>query len=174
METIIIEGSYGDEVELYLNGYIGTKYGDYCKIESVDIENETVRTYLHGDFDFSRISYSCDEDDIYEKSISNLLKSKGIMKGSIICDNETDIEYEVSDIRLPDISNNIYVPTLIYSCGLEFKIFDIDSFLQNNRIIPYFTMVDKINNLLDEHLKFNGMREREIFVKNIIKIFENN
>ena len=56
--SIKISGTFGDEVKLYLDGYVHTKYSDIEKIKSVNVEEHNVELYDGSTIDFGRISFS--------------------------------------------------------------------------------------------------------------------
>ena len=79
-KKIKISGTFGDTVKLYLDGYVGTKYGDFLKIKSIDQEKKYVYLYGHGDggYDYSRISGSCkiseDANKEYLRTLESMFK----------------------------------------------------------------------------------------------------
>lgn len=111
LDILQISGVEGDKVNLYLDGFIHTKYGDLCLIKSVDIENTRIETYLHGTFDFSRVSGSCKKSDkhtmlSYAASIESFCH-RYIRKGCIM--NFCDQEHTITDIIYPDNVNIFYI-----------------------------------------------------------------
>lgn len=157
---IKIEGTYGDPVKLYLDGYISTKYGDFHKVKTVDIENKTVECY--GDsFDFSRVSSSCKNSIEAKKEYINILKQKfktlNLKLDTVFSININDVEYygKISFISYPD-NDNEYFPKIFYlnkeNISSVLLINDFDLFYKNLKIISYIeTLDDKLNKVLSKY-----------------------
>lgn len=173
MKNIKISGTYGDPVNLRLDcGYISTKYGDTARIKSVDVDTQTVDTYMYGSFDFSRISSSwkvCpDADAEYIETINSFFKSVGIRIGTVLSFNE-NLEV-IEKIIMPNMVD-IFEPVIITN-ERTILISDKDDFHKNNTVYftPY-TFEEKIDNLLTSHTNYsNEIRDVEKYKKELLEL----
>jgi len=170
---IKISGTYGDPVNLHLNGYVGTKYGDFLKIKSVDVENRTIHFHDDTSLEFSRISYSTPSDKPSDKEYLNALSHKisnlKIKKDSIIkykVDIDSPIlEFKVLDIIYPKLKDD-YLPKLKLEqleSGIinEITIKDFDVFTREKLVEVLFTpytLDEKLIFLLDKYTDYSGLR----------------
>jgi hypothetical protein len=107
LNIIQISGVEGDKVNLHLDGFIYTKYGDFCLIKSVDKEKEIIDTYLHGQFHFCRVSHSAKKNKKTLQSCVEYIESfcnRYIRKGCIM--NYNNQEHTIVDIIFPDFVNS--------------------------------------------------------------------
>jgi len=155
-ESILIDGVYGDQTILYLNGYIDTKYSESYKIKSVDIEKGHV--YLYGnDYDFSRVGSSSpnneDGKNEYLRYLERLIKNSKIRIGTKLEFTEEYVDaldevLEVSKIVMPNCVDNFY-PKVYFTNDdnfweiNDFKIFKIVNILH----IPY-TIEEQVEQII--------------------------
>lgn len=171
---IKISGVYGDEVSLYTDGYVYTKYGDFLKIKSVDVDSKTVHTYLGGSFDFSRISHSSKATKSVNKSyLENLITDfhdKGIRIGSELTFDGCKLK--ITSIVFPNMVDT-FEPFLFVNTHIPIVIKDYDDFNRDYKIveetIPY-TLEEKITKILYKNTRgFNDV-EIETTVKELMKL----
>lgn len=175
-KKLLINGSYGDLVELYLDGYISTKSGDLKKIKSVNIEEGIIECYGKGkdSYDYSRVSYSMSNDEDSLKTYINDLKYHierfGIRVGSKIQYNDSE-ECSIIEIIEPDGINN-YLPTIVLS-NKETITFYSD-YVEDKKIkvnyTPY-TKEEEISNLIDKHSNSSYKLNKETFIKELFEYF---
>lgn len=186
-KTLKISGTYGDKVKLRLDGgYVGTKYDDTARIKSVDIENSTVHTYLHGSFDFSRIacSYKVSEqaDKEYLDCIKRLFYNRNIRIGSILETIEDEIKrFTVEDIIYPNMVD-VFEPMIKFTFNCDILensssvilIQDMDDFSRKYvSVFCPFTYEEELSNLLAKHLKFGKIENSEKYIKELVEFNKN-
>ena len=187
-KTLKISGTYGDKVKLRLDGgYIGTKYNDTARIKSVDIENSIIHTYLHGSFDFSRISCSYKVSEQADKEYLDYIKMffdiNNIRIGSML---ETRIKeesvfqkFEVVDIIYPNLID-VFEP--IVKISMIDDVFEIENYssviLIDDKdeftrkyvsVFCPFTYEEKLSNLLDKHLNYGKIKDSKDYIKDLIQ-----
>lgn len=174
-KKIKISGTYGDPVKLRLDGgYVSTKHGDTARIKSVDVDTQTVDTYMYGRFDFSRISsswkVSTDADAEYIETINSFFKRIGIKIGTVLSFNE-NLE-TIENIIMPNM-NDIFEPVIITN-ERTILISDKDDFHKNNAVYftPY-TFEEKIDNLLSSHTNYNNeIRDVNKYKKELLELID--
>jgi len=182
-KSLKISGTYGDKVKLRLDGgYVGTKYNNTARIKSVDIENSTVHTYLHGSFDFSRIScsYKVSEqaDKEYLDCIKILFYNRNIRIGSILETTEDEIKrFTVEDIIYPNMVD-VFEPMIkiTFNCDVlensssVILIQDMDEFTRKYlSVFCPFTYEEELSNLLNNYLRFGKIENTEKYIQELVE-----
>jgi hypothetical protein len=188
---ITILGTYGDFVNLHLDGYVGTKYGDFFKIKSVDIENITINFHDDTSLDFSRISYSCPKnkqsDKEYLDSLNHKISNLGIKLNSVIkYKNHSTapiLDFKIVDIIYPKLKDEDYLPKLKLKSNseeiTEVVIKDFDGFSRENLVeVAYtpYTLDEKLINLLSKHTDYSGERlmDKTKYLTELKELFNGN
>jgi hypothetical protein len=169
-KKILISGTYGDPVVLYLDGYVGTKYGDYLRIDYVDLKLGLV--FCHGDYncDYSRISSSSpnnkESQQYYKDHFKHEFDRRGLREGSVIKHPESGDNVKVIAIR---------VPNLIREFDFYIVLEGGDTIKYNEHLVvistPY-TKEERVGQIIDKNTKFDGVVDKEKFIKEIIKFFD--
>jgi hypothetical protein len=183
-----ISGTYGDEVNLYHGGYVGTKYGDFLKIKSIDFENHTVELYGDEGLGFSRLSSSmpeCDEaNKYYIEAMKYYIERLGIKIGSIVNLSKLSLEdlkydsFVITLIRMPEM---IEEDDYLIKLGIRnlknkreylYTILDFSDFQMKLEVIstPY-TLEEKLKNHLEEHSDYSGtIKDKDKYLQSLLEL----
>lgn len=172
MEKIKISGVEGDKVNLHINGFIFTKYGDICLIKSVDVEKRDIHTYLYGTFDFSRVSGSVKRSD--KSTLASCLESikhqchRYTRIGSVINNGEATI----TDIIYPDFKEKFDIS--IITTKETITITDVTQLFDIYKTITFVpkTKRELLSEMLNAHSSFNGLKNEEALLDKIEKLYE--
>ncbi len=184
-----IEGTYGDEVNLYHGGYVGTKYGNFLKIKSIDFENGDIELYGEGELEFSRISSSmpeCDEAKrYYIEALKYYIENLEIKVGSIVDLSKLELEdlkdgsFIINLIRMPEMIEDDYLIKL----GIQnmknkreflYTILDFSDFRMKLEVIstPY-TLEEKLKKHLEEHSDFSrAIKDKDKYLESLMVLIK--
>ena len=172
-KKIRISGTYGDPVTLYLDGYVSTKYGDFLKIKSVDIEKGDV--YCHSDsFDFSRISSSYSNNKNIKKEYlehgNSIIHRKGIRKGSKLLIGNGICELEVDYIIEPNCIDEFDFKI----CLTNKELITFNKKEANNIKVLYtpYTKEEEVEQIIFNNTNFSKIKDTGALVKELIEYFE--
>lgn len=178
LKKIKIHGTYGDPVNLYVHGFIGTKYGEICKIKSIGL-NDTVDTYGFGSYDYSRISSSWRFNKGYDKSYEDFILGKiyrkNIRIGSII-EFATGDRHVIESIHVNfDFKNK---PNVLFSFNEEYHdeiVFSSFDYFEDRvkNVETVFTLSEQLDDFIDKHTGYdNKIKDLEKFKTELLKFFK--